>query len=217
MFDALKSSSARRGDLILLFSNRERAFRYLKCILAGLPIWFAVGILMTFAPEFGKALGMFLTPSAGRAILYAYIGLVLGDLSSGLLSQKIKSRKKVMILYILLTALFCNLYFNAQQASLFEFYTLCIPIGFAVGYWAVFVTTAAEQFGTNLRATVATTVPNFVRGSVVPITWAFRELASSVGILMSAFYVGTACIVISLLAVMSLKESYAVDLDYIEE
>jgi len=217
MFDQLKAKQVRRGDLLLLFASRERALRYLKCILSGVPIWYAVGILITFAPEFGKEFNMLFLPSAGKAILYTYIGLVLGDFSSGLLSQIIKSRKKVMMLYLLITAVGCLKYLSLKSPSLFEYFCVCALVGFGVGYWAVFVTSAAEQFGTNLRATVATTVPNFVRGAVVPLTISFRAYAESVGIINSAMLVGLASIVIAILASASLRESYGANLDYLED
>src|SRR5208337_3431942 len=105
---------------------------------------------------------------------FCYLGLVFGDLSSGLLSQALRSRKKVVRVFMLLCVAAIALYFLQGGATPDFFYGVCLVLGFASGYWAIFVTVAAEQFGTNLRATVATTVPNFVRGMVVPITLLFQ-------------------------------------------
>lgn len=217
MFHAVKSQQVKRGDLWLIFKNRERFVRYLCCIFIGLPIWYVIGILITFCPEIGRELDMFLPPSAGKGILYSYIGLVLGDLASGLLSQRLGSRKKAIAVFISLTAVLTIVFLSVRELSLFEFYGLCILIGFAVGYWAVFITTAAEQFGTNLRATVATTVPNFVRGAVVPLTSSFELLRQYVGIINSALLVGGVAIALAAIANIRLRESFHNDLDFIEE
>ena len=217
MFDAVRESCRRRGDLILLFSSWERALRYLYCTLIGLPIWYAIGILVTFSPEIGKALEMPLLPSPGRAVLFAYVGLLVGDLISGLLSQVWQSRNRVVRLFIVLTAASCAPIFLVRGMSLELFYPLCFLIGTCAGYWAVFVTTAAEQFGTNLRATVTTTVPNFVRGAVVPMTLSFRYLDPTLGVLASAMIVGAVSIVLAFGSALLLKETFGRDLDFIEE
>ena len=173
--------------------------------------------IVTFSPEIGKALGMVEIPTAARSVFYSYIGLTVGDLTSGLLSQLVKSRRNSIILFILFTAISSGVILNSYGISLDHFYLWTWVLGFSVGYWAVFVTTAAEQFGTNLRATVATTVPNFVRGSVIPVTSLFDYLKDSQGVLSSALIVGCICISIALFATLTLKESYGTDLDFIEE
>ncbi len=216
LFEATLKKSVARGNLLMLFKSRARALRYVSCILIGLPIWYVIGILITFSPEIGSALGMFITPKAGQAILYAYIGLVLGDLASGLISQLLRSRKKVVALFIFQTAVFSWIYLHSKQISLFEFHCVCVLLGFAVGYWAVFVTTAAEQFGTNLRATVTTTTPNFVRGAVVPVTLGFKSLIPTIGVINSALLVGACVILLAVLALSLLRESFHNDLDYLE-
>lgn len=216
LFQAMNQQHVRRGDLSLLLGSRKRAFRYLCCILIGLPIWFVIGIFITLSPEFGKALSMPILPVASRAVLYAYIGLAIGDMSSGLLSQFFRSRKKAITLFLAGIVLSCFLFLQARGASLFYFYSLCCCLGVCCGYWAVFITMAAEQFGTNLRATVTTTVPNFVRGAVVPITSLFGFLRGSQGTLQAAMYVGALCLVLAFLALAVSKESFAVDLDFFE-
>jgi MFS family permease len=216
MFHTLRKRDVRRGDFWMLFSSRERFGRYLSSILVGLPTWYVFGILIALSPEIGKALGMTETPSAGRATMFAYFGLVAGDLASGVLSQFLRSRKKVLALFLGLTAVFSGVYLSANAPSLTYLYALCVVLGFAVGYWAVYVTMAAEQFGTNLRATVATTVPNFVRGSTVLITTAFSFLKPHVGVVASAALVGAACSAISFAFLAVLEETHARDLDFVE-
>jgi len=206
-----------RGNFLALFREKGRFRRYLNSILIGVPIWFVVGILITFSPEFAKALGTTGPVSAGNAVMFCYLGLIFGDLSSGLLSQIMKSRKKVVLIYMLLTIAAVAFYFLQGSRSPQFFYGACFVLGFAVGYWAIFVTVAAEQFGTNLRATVATTVPNFVRGMVVPITLLFQLFRQYLGLEGGALAVGAICTVAAFFALASLEETFHKDLDYFEE
>ena len=217
IFSKIKSTEVARGDIFYLFRDRQRFLKYLSCILIGVPVWFVIGILITFSPEFAKALGMTAEISGGKAVMYAYIGLAIGDVTSGVLSQLLKSRKKVVALFITLTFCLMCAYLGLRELSADLFYALCLALGFGVGYWAVFVTIGAEQFGTNLRATVTTTVPNFVRGSVVPLTLVFVAAKGSLGAIPGAFAVGTACTLVALLALRGLEETFYKELDYIEE
>ncbi|GAB4482705.1 MAG: MFS transporter [Thermodesulfovibrionales bacterium] len=218
MFRAMEErAGTSRGNFLALFTERGRFLRYINSILIGVPIWFVVGILITFSPEFAKALGTSGPVSAGNAVMYCYLGLVFGDLSSGLLSQALRSRKKVVLIYMLLTIASIGLYFLQGSGSPALFYGVCMLLGFSIGYWAVFVTVAAEQFGTNLRATVATTVPNFVRGMVVPITLLFQFFRRPFGLETAALLVGGLCLAARFLALASLEETFHKDLDYFEE
>lgn len=218
MFRAMNERSrVSRGNLLALFSDRKRFFRYLNSILIGVPIWFVVAVLITFSPEFAKTFGTTGPVSAGNAVMFCYLGLVFGDLSSGLLSQVLKSRKKVVLLFLLLTLAAIALYFLQGSRSAAFFYGVCLLLGFASGYWAIFVTIAAEQFGTNLRATVATTVPNFVRGMVVPITLLFQLFRGYLGLEGGALAVGAICAVAAIIALSFLEETFHKDLDYYEE
>ncbi|MDA8422845.1 MAG: MFS transporter [Nitrospiraceae bacterium] len=218
MFKAMdKKAGVSRGNLLALFTNGKRFFRYLNSILIGVPIWFVVGVLITFSPEFAVKLGTTGPVSAGNAVMFCYLGLVFGDLSSGLLSQLLKSRKKVVLLFMVLTLAAVALYFLQGSRSPAFFYGVCLVLGFASGYWAIFVTVAAEQFGTNLRATVATTVPNFVRGMVVPITLLFQLFRQYFGLEGGALAVGAICAIAAFIALASLEETFHKDLDYYEE
>lgn len=218
MFRAMDSEACvRRGNFLALFTERARFGRYLNSIVIGIPIWFVVGVLITFSPEFALALGITGPVSAGNAVMFCYVGLIFGDLSSGLVSQLLQSRKKAVGLFMLLTAAGIALYFRQHGQSPAFFYGVCTFLGFGVGYWAIFVTVAAEQFGTNLRATVATTVPNFVRGMVVPITMFFQLGRTFLGLQGSALLVGALCLCAAVLALAGLEETFHKDLDYFEE
>ncbi len=207
----------RKGNFISLFTSRARFLKYLRSVLIGLPIWFCVGILITFSPEFAKALSVTGPVSAGEAVMFCYIGLVFGDFLSGFLSQYFRSRKKIVLLFLVLTCGMTGLYFMQQGATAGQFYLVCLAIGVAVGYWAIFITIAAEQFGTNLRATVASTVPNFIRGAVIPITFFFQLLKGHAGIIQSAIIVGSVCLVIAFAALYGLEETFSRELNYTEE
>jgi putative MFS transporter len=216
MFEHAKSKDVQRGDFLSLFTRPARLKKYLAVILIGMPIWFVISILVGFSPELAKAMGMEPGPQSGRAVMFAYAGLSVGDLASGFLSQALKSRRKVVGLFIGLTVLVMVFYFTAATASLFRFYTCCFLLGIAVGYWAIFVTVASEQFGTNIRATATTTVPNFVRGAVVPVTSAFQALRGPLGVQWSAIVVGASTIVVAIFALLTLEETYGKDLDFVE-
>ena len=217
LFQTLKSEdTVARGDLTLLCSSKERVIRYLSCIVIGMPIWCVVGIVMTFSPEIGQGLGIVGKLTVRDSILWCYVGLTLGDLASGLLSQFWQSRKKAVFLFLGMTFVFSMIILNLRGQSTTAFYATCVPLGFFVGYWAVFVTTAAEQFGTNLRATVATTVPNFVRGSTVLMTLLFKSLKDSVGVVESAGIVCFLTCAFAALALWHMRETYGSDLNFVE-
>lgn len=215
-----KSENVQRGNILMLFNNRERFFRYLKCILVGLPIWFVVGILITFSPELGKAMGLEgdNAVNAGIAVILSFASQALGNVASGVLSQYTQSRKKIMGLFILMSFGFSLLYLLIPSGSVMVFYLMCVLLGFANGYWTLFITVAAEMFGTNLRATVATTVPNFVRGAVIPITMLFLYLRTDLGmgILYSALTLAVLTTGIALWSLWSLDETFHKDLNYNE-
>lgn len=216
MFKNLKNDGVSRGNILMLFSDGKRFKKYLSCILLGIPLWFVVGVLVTFSPEFGKELNATEPLSAGTGIMYCYIGIAVGDVVAGFLSQMWRSRKKVMMIFLILTAISIVVYLNAEGMNSQQFIWLVLFLGFSSGYWATFVTIASEQFGTNLRATVTTTVPNFVRGSLVVVTLSFTALKGSMGIINSAMTVGFVTLAIAFIALYQLKETFAKDLDYLE-
>lgn len=214
--ETTEKGEVQRGNFFMLFNNWARFKKYLCCILIGLPLWYVVGVLVTFSPEFGKALNATGVLNAGKGIMYCYIGISVGDVVAGLLSQMLKSRKQVMFIFLILTAIAVAVYLYSFGITPERFILLSLLLGFASGYWATFVTIAAEQFGTNLRATVTTTVPNFIRGSLIAITTGFQFFKDKLGILQGAMVVGAICIIISIIALSQLKETFSKDLDYVE-
>ena len=223
MFKRLEDKPVARGNLGMIFSAR-RLPTYLSSVAIGLPIWFVIGILVTFAPEFTLESGGSANVVAGQAVMWCYVGLAAGDLASGLVSQLLKSRRRTVFVFLLLTVATVAWYLTSTGRSESMTYLQTGLLGFAVGYWAVFVTTAAEQFGTNLRATVATTVPNVVRGALFPAMIAFKTLRQGSGHLIpgeplasSAIIVGAVTLLLAFAGLVTMKETYGKDLDYIED
>ncbi|NEU06877.1 MFS transporter [Flavihumibacter sp. R14] len=216
MFARIKSNDVEKGNMLMLFNSRARLKKYLSSILIAVPVWFVVGILVALAPEFGRALGINDTLDTGRGVMFTYIGISLGDFLSGGLSQVFRTRKKIVFVFLSLTygGILFFLFSNGLSAE--AFYMLCVFLGIATGYWVVFVTMASEQFGTNLRSTVTTTAPNFVRGSLILVTLLFTGLKPHFGIVNAALAVGTLTVAIAYLALYQLDETYGKDLDYVE-
>jgi MFS family permease len=217
MFKNVVKSEVSKGNMLMLFNNGKRFLKYLYCILIGAPLWYVVGVLVTQSKEFGQALGSTETLNAGDGIQYTYIGISIGGVIAGVLSQFTKSRKLTMMIFLILSLISVVCYLSAKGINSNQFIWLCSFMGISVGYWATFVTIAAEQFGTNIRATVTTTVPNFVRGSLIPINAIFNMLVLHYGMVNSGYIVMFALTAISLFALSQLKESFNKDLDYVED
>jgi MFS family permease len=217
MFKSAKNEAHQLADFKLLFNNRSRFLNYLNCILIGLPVWFVVGILITFSPEIAKEIGITEPISVGKGILYCYLGTAIGDIASGVLSQILKSRKKVVFLFLIMILLSSTWFLYSGLSNAAALYQIAFVLGFSAGYWALFVTIASEQFGTNIRSTVTTTVPNFVRAAVVPLTLGFAFAKQSIGAINAAYLVGLISIGIAIFAIFQIKETFGKDLDYIEK
>ena len=212
-----RKTDIQKGSLQLLFRSKERILRYFYCLCIGLPIWFVVGVLVTQAPEIGKALQADTVLSAGKGVMFTYLGISIGDFLAGLLSQVLKSRKKVVFMCQILILVSSFFYLNSTGITEVKFMILAFVMGLGVGYWATFVTISAEQFGTNLRATVATTAPNFVRGALIPSTLFYGYLVRIWGIVPAAMTTITILSAIAIFALSRLKESFDKDLNYDEE
>lgn len=222
LFEKVKQTDISRGNFLSLFTSRSRFFRYMQSIFLGFATWYVVGILVTFSPEFAKAFGVAIEPGqekliGGNAIMFCYIGLTAGDFASGALSQFLNSRKKALLLFFAFTAASTIYYlFYLNNSTLPMLYAACGFLGFSAGFWAIFVTVAAEQFGTNYRATVATTAPNFARGALVPTALTFEWLKSQTDIVSAAFTIGAICIAVSFAALVFMPETFNKELDYVE-
>jgi MFS transporter, putative metabolite:H+ symporter len=205
-----------RGNFWMLL-KKERLVRYLSCIAIGVPIYFTTGILWTFAPELTAGLNVQGPVTAGNAILLGSIGLTIGDILSGIMSQGLQSRKKAVAICLAVAAAAMAMYTLSEGLTNTAVYAICFVSGLAVGYWAVLVTMAAEQFGTNLRATVATTIPNFVRGSAVFVTLAFTSIKQSMTTPQAAFLAGAFCFSLAAVGLWMSRETFHQDLNFNEE
>jgi len=210
------SAEISRGSLRTLFGHPERVRRYFALVLVGAPIWFTTSILVGLSPELARAMNMSPLPEPGTAVMVMYLGGSLGDFASGLSSQLLRSRRRVIGLFLGLIAASIAAYFTLGRTSPLALYACAFALGLSSGYWAVFVTVAGEQFGTNLRATAATTIPNVVRGSVVPLTAAFQLARGPLGTLGSAATLGLGTLAVAALALRAVDETFGRDLDFVE-
>jgi putative MFS transporter len=219
MYKNMQTAKVAKGNFLSIFKKRDTTIKYFSCIAIGLPVWFAIGILVALSESLAKPEILNVSGSVinGQAIMYSYLGLSVGDLLSGILSQIFKSRKKVVLLYMFFSFLMILVYFFTTAGKSEQyFYFICFLVGAGTGYWALFVTIAAEQFGTNIRSTVTNTVPNFVRGSVIPITASFKALEPAIGTVGSALFVGTVCIGLATWATYKIEETFGKELNYHE-
>ncbi|MCI1187476.1 MFS transporter [Hymenobacter sp. DH14] len=220
MFEHTRQAGVTRGNFLSLFANRFRASKYLRCLLLGIPFWFMAGILITLAPEFGRAFHLQGAVTGGASIAWCYLGCTLGDFTSGALGQLLRSRLRVLRMFFVGSATAVAYFlFGLNGASVSAFYFACFLIGVAGGFWTLFVTVAAEEFGTNIRATVATTAPNFARGSLVLVALLFKSLkeAPALGMVGAAALIGAVLLGLAFFSASTLPETYGKELDYVEE
>lgn len=219
MYKSVKQMSVQRGNFFMLFTNRDRFKRYITGILIGLPTWFVIGVLVFFSKEFGMWMGIKEKIDPGKAIMYAYAAISIGDVLIGFISQSLKSRKKALYIFYGITSLFMLLFFTAQwNGTAAGMYWICAGLGFGTGFWAIFITMGAEQFGTNLRATAATTIPNMVRGLLaVFITPLFQLLRNFTDFYTGGWLAAIIIMAITLVAAHYTKETFGKDLNYVEK
>jgi putative MFS transporter len=216
LFSNLLKTSYPRGNFLMFFSNRQRFLRYLRCILIGLPTWYIIGILVTFADQFGAAFGI-KGIDPGKAIMNLYLALAFGDLSVGLLSQRLRSRKKALFIFYGITLLFATLFFTQKGGSPAAFYMICLGLGFGTGFNVVYITMSAEQFGTNLRASAAISVPNMVRGSLPLIILLFKFVRNLFhSYITGGWITGIVLLIIALIAALFTEETFGKDLEFVE-
>ncbi len=219
MFESVKLSKLDKGNFFMFFQNKKRFVKYITAILIGLPTWFVIGVLINYSNKFASSLYGINLIDSGRSIMLAYIGIASGDLLIGYVSQYFKSRKKALMLFYILNIIGMILFFSPFNNNDSRMYLICAFLGFSTGYWAIFNQMAAEQFGTNLRATAATTIPNMVRGALPLINFLFLDiLQKKLGwdILQSGMFTGAIVMVITLIAYFFTEETYHKDLDYME-
>lgn len=214
--DIEKNNSVQKGNFFSFFTNYDRFIRYIKCIAIGLPTWFCIGILAYFANQFGPALGIKEDVDPGKAILWAYVGISAGDFASGFISNLLQSRKKAIVYMMLFTivGVVLMLFSGIKSANMYYFY--CVWLGLGTGYWALFVTMGAEQFGTNIRATAATTIPNMVRGMLMLMIFGFNYFKPTTGVIYAAVIVGVIAFVLGIYSTLTVAETHNKDLDFVE-
>ncbi len=217
MFQQLKSTTVKRGNFFHFFSNGKIFKKYLFSIMIGLPTWFVIGILIAFSNKFGKEFGIDEKIIPGKATMFAYIAISIADILIGLISQKLKSRKKALLIFYGITIVMIGLYFTQHNTTSTTMYWIIAGLGFGTGFWAIFVTMAAEQFGTNLRATATTTVPNMVRGSLPLMLLLFNALQMQFSYVTSGIITGIIVMAMALYAVSQTEETFDKDLDFVEE
>lgn len=217
MFKEMKDENIQKGNFFMFFTNGYRLNKYLKCILIGLPTWFVIGILVNLSNKFSVNMKINGTIESDKSIMLAYVGIALGDIAIGFLSQYLKSRKKALFIFYFLAVLSFIYYFNLHEANAYQMYMACFLLGFSTGFWAIFVTIAAESFGTNLRATAATTVPNMVRGALPLITMLFVFLQKFYTFNHAGIITGIFVFIIAIIAAFLIEETFSKDLNYYEK
>lgn len=214
MFTRTKHARISRGSLKTLFGEWPLIKKYIQVVLTGTPIWGAIGIFITFTPEFAAAFGMQAKPTAGMAVLASYAGLAIGDIASGFLSQYWRSRRRCVVAYLCFLTGAVALFVSCRTESLALYYFLCFLLGLGAGYWAMFVQMGAEKFGTNIRATAATSIPCIVRGMVIPMTMGFHALIPSLGVIGAGVSVMATVLTLAFLSVWRTGETFDIDLDF---
>jgi len=216
LFREIQTSTIERGNFTMFFNNKRRFFCYLRCILIGLPAWYIIGVLATFSDQFGAALGI-IDIDPGKAIMYLYLAIAFGDLSVGLLSQLLKSRKKPLFIFYGISIFFIILFFTQHGGSPTSFYWICAGLGYGTGFTVVYITMSAEQFGTNLRASAAISIPNMVRGALPLILLLFKFTRSLFNnYLTGAWITGVILILIGLVSAYFTEETFGKDLNFVE-
>jgi putative MFS transporter len=218
LFGQVKNTNVQRGNFLMLFNNRDRLFRYIKGVVIGLPVWYVIGILITFSDKFGREFGI-AGIDPGKAIMYQYIAIGIGDMSAGLLSNYLKSRKKALYIFMSILSLFIILYFlqSGGRGSTASMYLICGGLGFGAGFSVLYITMSAEQFGTNLRASTAISIPNVVRGILPLIILLHKGLRNLTGdYVTGGWMTGIVILSTALLAVYHTRETFGRDMDYLE-
>jgi len=216
MFNQVKKLDVQRGNFFMFFNNRSRLKKYILAILIGLPTWYVIGILVAFSNNFGKEFGISETVLPKKSTMYAYVAIAIADVLTGFLSHWLRSRKKALYIFYVITIASIIAYFMQDNGSGAGMYAICAALGFGTGFWAIFVTMAAEQFGTNLRATAATTVPNMVRGSLPLMLLFFNWMQNYFTYVQAGMITGAVVMLISIIAAYFTEETFGKDLNYVE-
>ena len=220
MYDSAKNKNVQLGNILMFVTNGDRFMRYLRGILIGLPVWYIIGVLISFSDEFAKrfAIKDFDQPTA---LMLQYVALAFGDMSAGIFSNYIKSRKKTLFIFYGIASVFIFLFFALRGGgSAFNMYLICMGLGFGSGISVLYITMSAEQFGTNLRATAAISIPNLVRGFLPLILFLFQFLRSEKVLndyITAAWITGIVVMITAFISAFYTRESFGKDLDFMEK
>lgn len=214
IYKQMEHTEISKGNFLSFFTNKDRFIKYLKCIAIGLPTWFCVGILAMMGNQFAPVFGIEIQP--GKAIMWAYVGISIGDFASGFISHALRSRKKAIFYMMLFTILGIIMMLFGGTTSENSYYFFCAWLGLGTGYWAMFVTVAAEQFGTNIRSTATTTVPNMVRGLVPVMLLGFDFFKPGYGVITAAIIIGTIVFALGIYSTLTVSETHGRDLNFTE-
>jgi len=220
LYDTAKNAQVKMGDFMMILMNRERFFRYLRAITIGLPVWYVIGLLISFSDEFATRFGI-INFDQPKALMLQYVALVFGDMGAGFLSNIIKSRKKTLLIFYAILSFFFILFFALKGGgTAFNMYLICMGLGFGSGISVLYITMSAEQFGTNLRATAAISIPNLVRGFLPLLLMLFQFLRGNSMLnnyVTAAWVTGVIVLVIGLISLFFTNETFGKELDFIEE
>jgi nitrate/nitrite transporter NarK len=220
MYNTAKNAQVKMGDFLMILTNRERLFRYLRAITVGLPVWYVIGLLISFSDEFATRFGI-INFDQPKALMLQYVALVFGDMGAGILSNVIKSRKKTLLIFYTILTFFFVLFFALKGGgTAFNMYLICMGLGFGSGISVLYITMSAEQFGTNLRATAAISIPNLVRGFLPLILMLFQFLRGNTMLnnyVTAAWVTGVIVLVIGLISLFFTNETFGKELDFVEE
>lgn len=216
LYKKTKHESLQKGNLIQLFSNKSQMARFTLCVLSGAPSFIFMSIYVTLAPEFATAFNITGKISVSHAIMVYLIAFTVSDILCGLLSRMLQQRKAALLIYVMIQTLAVGFFFLVPPITSTDLYMRCVFLGFSVGYWGILITNSLEQFGTNIRATVATSTSNLIRGITIPATIVFSLVASSLGIIASGMIIGFSLIAISVISILLLEDKFENDLNFAE-
>ncbi|MCX6152551.1 MAG: MFS transporter [Candidatus Kapabacteria bacterium] len=216
LFKKMKNENISRGNILLLIKNKKIFLKYIRCILIGLPTYFIVGLLLTAVPEFGKVFGLSESPSSAIAVIVTYTSISLAEILCATISQRFKSRRVALGIFLTITLIGIFLFLIIPPKTINSFYFRFVIMGIGIGFWVTMITNATEQFGTNLRATVTTSVPNIIRGLLYPVNLVFLMLKPSLGLVTTCVIIGFPCMILALVSVYYSEETFGVNLDYTE-
>lgn len=216
LYDSISASAVRKGDYRMFFTSRQRFVRYFRLVLMGIPAWFIIGVMVSFSDKFAEAMGI-ADVDPGKGIMFTYLFISIGDMTAGLLSNQLKSRKKVLYFFFSITVCFMVLFYSGWPSTANDMYFLCAGLGFGSGFTVVYITMSGEQFGTNLRATAAVSIPNMIRGALPLIILLFHGLREAAGdYLTGGMLTGALLMAIAVSAALFTEETYGKDLDFVE-